>query len=118
GTWGECVGAVVPGTESCENPGADDDCDGEDDNLGSCNTGLPGDCAAGMLHCSGITAVCEPVVAGTEVCDGDDNDCDGAIDESFPTMGAPCEGSSPNCEGTKQCVKGNEQCVLTPAGKG
>ncbi len=79
---------AIPGTgvnESCN--GVDDDCDGfvdEDFQIGqACTVGL-GECLReGVRVCAGNTAGCS-VVAGApsgELCDGRDNDCDGAVDE-------------------------------------
>ena len=95
--WGRCYGqrqcmaggltpcdASTPATDSCN--GKDDDCDGEVDeatsgaacwvinSFGAC----PGEeaCSTGELQCVGA----EP---HKEKCDGEDNDCDGAVDEDF-----------------------------------
>ncbi|MGM0577277.1 MAG: MopE-related protein, partial [Myxococcota bacterium] len=68
--------------------GVDDDCDGMTDEdfaaePTSCGTGA---CAAtGTLECVGGETVdsCEATAPADEVCDGVDNDCDGATDEGF-----------------------------------
>jgi hypothetical protein len=79
-----CAPNVAPTAEACN--GVDDDCNGatdEGDPGGgpSCDTGIPGVCAAGTMHCvsGGVTCVPEGL-QGTEICDGIDNDCDGVID--------------------------------------
>ncbi|MET0385482.1 MAG: MopE-related protein [Polyangiales bacterium] len=88
GTWSSgCTGAVDPGAEVCDN--LDNDCDGSltddgaDDprvnkacgsNVGVCRPGTT-ICDQGEIRCQGAT------LAGTEVCDGLDNDCDNNIDE-------------------------------------
>ena len=89
--------AGAPGDELCN--GADDDCDGAADEgfpgldapctvgVGACQRDGVGICAPG-----GEAAACS-VEAGApaeELCNGVDDDCDGATDEGFPDLGAPC----------------------------
>ncbi len=83
GVWGPCVGEVTPGGEACN--GLDDDCNATpDDKLGSFSCGL-GACKNSVPACAnGVLAKCVPhstAVVNDAVCDGIDNDCDGAIDE-------------------------------------
>ena len=90
--------AVTPGTESCN--GVDDDCDGTvDDGFGvgqPCSVGVGACARAGTWICNALGgATCTSggvaVTAGLpsrEVCDGADNDCDGAADEP-PDCGGP-----------------------------
>ncbi|MBI4704686.1 MAG: hypothetical protein HY744_26585 [Deltaproteobacteria bacterium] len=85
GEWDECAGEVVPGGESCD--GKDNDCDGKIDDGnpeggGGCATGLPGICSAGTMTCqSGSLKCVQKAQAGPEACgDGQDNDCDGKLD--------------------------------------
>jgi hypothetical protein len=85
GAWGVCDGEVPPSPETCND--VDDDCDAsvdEDDpgGGGSCDTGVPGVCAAGTEHCVDGGIVCEGESSpSTEVCNGLDDDCDGADDD-------------------------------------
>ncbi|WP_235880315.1 MopE-related protein [Polyangium aurulentum] len=112
---GNCVpGGCVPWAESCN--GIDDDCDGviddDDPNAPLCSDGgvctngncswLPcdtdADCPAGQLCLNGAcTAVgCLPA---PEQCDGEDNDCDGLVDNvSDPNV--------PLCLNGGTCVNG------------
>ncbi len=83
--WGACEGSVPPQAENCLNMGSDDDCDGIDDNIPDigqrCVSGEDGECSAGEMGCDGEDFVCVPnLVPAEEICDGLDNDCDGAID--------------------------------------
>ena len=86
--------------EKCN--GLDDNCNGTTDegfNLGSACTGM-GVCGAGVLECSPTNpqgTVCSTSPGGSmdqsspEVCDGQDNNCNGTTDEGF-NIGAACTG--------------------------
>jgi len=83
----DCNGTVeVPGPESCN--GRDDDCNGLVDEGnpgggGACSTGQPGACSSGTQVCSLGALACEPAGGpGPELCNGIDDDCDGATDEA------------------------------------
>jgi len=95
--WGECDAAVAE-FESCN--GKDDDCDGEEDEdwpgLGSACDGPDADiCELGLLACSadGESAVCVQDVPMLELCNGQDDDCDGEVDEEWPFLGEACDGT-------------------------
>ena len=103
--------------EICD--GRDNNCDGTADEFDPpggtpCQTGLPGACAAGTTSCSDGTYTCIPVASGDpEICDGLDNDCDGAIDEGLPDDGEPCQTGLPGvCSaGLTHCDASGVTCV-------
>ena len=131
--------------EQCN--GLDDDCDTRIDedfpDLGNpCNDGDPGECLGtgervcnaagdgtrcnitdagampGMEVCNGDDDDCDGLVdeslscipactpSGPEVCDGIDNDCNGVIDETDPAIGTPCGTTD---EGV--CERGVNRCI-------
>ena len=116
-----CQDEVGPVEEVCD--GLDNDCNGMiDDVQGGCDC-VAGDselcgsdvglCERGIRHCNdGVWGQCEGEVGPVqEVCDEDDNDCDGMIDEEFPGMGDPCGSDIGSCEqGSLACVGGEEVC--------
>ncbi|MCB9643051.1 MAG: hypothetical protein H6728_08255 [Myxococcales bacterium] len=123
-----CKQTVQPETETCN--GKDDDCDGQTDNLKGTNTplerdcyspgGTPaGNCKRGKQSCSnGIwSAECKgEVTPYTELCNGQDDDCDGKTDEGNAC--ATCaNGTSRDCyngpNSTRKrgsCMDGKELC--------
>jgi MYXO-CTERM domain-containing protein len=124
----ECVPPTVASMEVCD--GIDNNCNGEiDENIPG--VGLPcgiaiGECAPGITQCvqdgEGNWGVeCIGATAPTEeICDGLDNNCDGAIDNEIPPRGECCnapgwmtdvalQAEYPNCIGV--CNMGQEICV-------
>ncbi|AKU92178.1 MopE-related protein [Vulgatibacter incomptus] len=100
--------------EVCD--GLDNDGDGVVDNGDpgggvACDTGRFGVCEAGTTHCIGGEIVCTQDVPETaEICNGLDDDCNGAIDETFPGKGDAC--TVPNLKG--ECAKGRKACASFP----
>jgi hypothetical protein len=85
-----CEGQVVPSTETCD--ALDNDCNGAVDDMppracysGPAGTEGVGVCGAGRQQCSaGSWLGCEgEVLPSVEICDGYDNDCDGAVDDGL-----------------------------------
>ena len=147
GCEGRC--AAEPGDEICD--GEDNDCDGRVDettdtrvditNCGSCGTEcqyLNGEatcddgvcrlarCQPGFGNLDGDTdngceAACTPANPGPEVCDGEDNDCNGMIDEGFDPMtdGENCGGCGVRCafaNAAGTCDQGSCRLVGCEAG--
>ena len=122
GGWGECVGAVSPSPERCN--GLDDDCNGATDDQPAdagtaCETQGQGVCRAGTWACTQGALTC--VGTGTvslERCNGLDDDCDGATDEPFVTLGQSCDAGVGACArvGTISCQPDGSAACSVAAG--
>jgi hypothetical protein len=128
--WSACSPIIGRRLESCD--GLDNDCDGttdEDDlNPGNlltqtCYTGNRVDtkigvCSPGEFTCGqldggayGFGGAClNQVLPGAEVCDGLDNDCNGATDD-LPGAGSQCFSVEPPVE-IGECHSGILSCVV------
>jgi len=103
-----CDGAIGPSPEVCD--GDDNDCDGIVDEstqqdpipgVGDICGGDLGICNYGQYSCVGgqLTCDADPIPGqNVETCNGDDDDCDGRIDENNPGDGMGINGGD-SCDG-------------------
>ena len=112
-------GSCVPGDptqEVCD--GLDNNCnqltdETFPDNGKACDSGLLGICAAGIMACLAATPTCVPnQMAGAELCDGLDNDCNGTVDDNIPGTGGVCSTGAPGVcgPGVISCQNGTVDC--------
>ena len=85
--------AGEPGREVCN--GTDDDCDGHTDEAiapvhTECGTGACADTGERTCRDGRLVDSCEAGEPGREVCNGTDDDCDGAIDEDIAPEPTAC----------------------------
>ena len=97
--WGACS-ATTPSAEICD--GIDNDCNFViDDGVGggeACTiTNAAGTCS-GVRTCSGSSGfVCNGQTPMTELCNSLDDNCNGAVDETFTGLGALCSAGIGGC---------------------
>lgn len=130
----------VPKDKDCNDndpgisPEAKEPCDGVDNNcngviddpwnkgvatdLGKpCVTDVTGCDSYGKWICApnGAGEVCDAVLIqpSPEVCDGDDNDCNGVIDDLWPQLNTACEKGTGTCKtyGTWQCADNGKGAI-------
>ena len=100
--------SCTPQPETCN--GRDDDCDfivDEDVPTDGLDCSTRGVCAGTNAVCVSGALVCrydEPWQADETLCDGEDNDCDGAIDESHEDLGKVCSVGAGACMNTGRFV--------------
>jgi len=98
----------APPAEACD--GADDDCDGEVDETFTCVPGSSESCtttcgSTSLRTCSEscLWGACAP---GAEVCNGEDDNCDGDADEGFACVAGETSECTTTCgsTGSRECL--------------
>ena len=104
--------AVSVTTETCN--GSDDDCNGQTDEglAGQPCSIAPGPNCTGLFVCKGKDGGFCDVVAPQETCNGQDDDCNGLVDEDIDEVGEPCAATNSfgACGGVWQCAGKGLQC--------
>ena len=102
-----CTGCIWTGWSDCDGPdptGVDASC--------TVGEGAVGVCAQGRSLCVAGWLTCSPNTPGTEVCDGEDNDCDGTVDNGTPvTLGEGYACVNRCGAGVSDCIDGAVRCV-------
>ena len=121
------VAPCVPSAEVCD--GKDNNCDGLVDNATTDSNadcyaepnGTPrdpsfagkGDCRLGKTVCTNGSLSCSGAVfPAAEVCDGRDNNCNGAVDDGVANLPNACGPQIGACSATTRCVGGAPRCVV------
>ena len=119
GKWDKCDGEVLPKAELCSNK-IDEDCDGLLDNVKDLgqpctNEGVKGPCRNGVYTCAKDgRRICRPKDhQGKESCNGEDDDCDGRIDNPPGTTDSlfqPCYTGPSGTQDKGACKSGKTIC--------
>lgn len=105
---------ILPEAEKCN--GLDDNCNGQEDEdfdgLGEeCKVGIGKCFNTGVYVCNadGDDLLCnvDPFDPSTEICNGEDDNCDGDVDEGNPGGGGECSTLIPGI-----CSSGHNECSL------
>ncbi len=128
GTVEETGTGGSPGTSGTGGGGGGSGGDGGTGLTGPCINDATTDCYTGpgitenVGVCETGTSTCEDyewgacegeVLPTTEICNGEDDNCDGEVDDGNPNAGNPCNTGEfgPCQEGTQQCLDAMVQCV-------
>ncbi len=105
------VASIFTGGDACD--GLDNDCDGSiDEDFADKGAACDGDdndkCKSGTNGCAAdlVTLTCTGDTNIVETCDLKDNDCDGAVDEDFTTLGTNCDSDDDD-----KCANGTVTCL-------
>ncbi|MBW2461428.1 MAG: putative metal-binding motif-containing protein, partial [Deltaproteobacteria bacterium] len=111
----ECDGTDYGGDYEADETacdGMDNDCDGTTDEGCTCTPGMTQPCGSDIGLCMAGTQTCDSAASWGlcasetgpmgEVCDGDDNDCDGTADEAGDLVAPDCPLQQGVCSGTKR----------------
>ena len=120
GTFGPCEGSGAPTAETCNL--RDDDCDGAidegDDVANDQSFGCESACGVGRATCiDGQLFNCSSGEPQQELCNGEDDDCDGRTDEDPADLAGSCSISPPvnSCStGRFICTNGMRTCEIDP----
>jgi len=116
----------TPGTEKCDAAKNDEDCDGSNNEDCACNEGQTqncgpetdaGECVFGTQTCdiNGLWGDCiGAVYPTTEVCNGVDDNCNGAVDEGYVPTPTTCGVGACIASGELICSNGNETNTCIP----
>ena len=114
---GMCSGLPDPDKDGVANSGYDHDCTHQETT--ACNDNCPDDPNPdqGDWNGNGLGEPCDPCLEA-ELCNGEDDNCNGEIDEDFPQLGQTCDGSDlDHCPmGTWVCAPDESKAICSETG--
>ena len=103
--------AAIPSEEVCD--AVDNDCNGEVDegtDMAPCAIENEFGTCQGSDHCIDGQLACDAVIPALEVCDGEDNDCNGEMDEGTDNELCTIDNEFGTCQGSDHCIDGQLAC--------